>query len=72
MAVFVLVPDAAEPLSPGVLAALHQLTPAEARLAARLVGGEELVMASERLGVSMNTLRTHLRSIFSKSDTSRQ
>lgn len=48
------------------------VSPAEARLAARLVGGEELVMASERLGVSMNTLRTHLRSIFSKSDTSRQ
>lgn len=50
----------------------HGLTPAEARLARLLAGGASLKDAAERLGVSINTVRTHLRQVFQKTGVSRQ
>ena len=48
------------------------LTPAEARLALHLVAGETLRSAEVKLSISYETARTHLKSIFSKTGTSRQ
>lgn len=48
------------------------LTRAEARLAMRLTEGLSLDDAAEKLGMRLNTARTHLRSIFSKTGVSRQ
>jgi DNA-binding CsgD family transcriptional regulator len=47
-------------------------TPAETRLALRLAAGEDLEAASLSLGISHETTRTHLRSLFGKTGTSRQ
>jgi DNA-binding CsgD family transcriptional regulator len=48
------------------------LTPAEARLALHLVAGETLRSADAKLGITYETARTHLKSIFSKTGTCRQ
>jgi len=51
---------------------IFRLTPAEARLAARLACGESLEEASERLAVSLGTARNQLKAIFTKTETNRQ
>lgn len=48
------------------------LTPAEARLAARLRFGMSLKEASEELGISVNTARNQLKSVFDKLGVNRQ
>jgi DNA-binding CsgD family transcriptional regulator/uncharacterized protein YhfF len=48
------------------------LTPAEARLAVHLATGASLTEASDRFGVTHNTVRAQLRAIFDKTDTHRQ
>ncbi|WP_282121220.1 helix-turn-helix transcriptional regulator [Ruegeria atlantica] len=48
------------------------LTPSEATLAKALTEGESLKEASSRLEISIWTARSHLRSIFQKTDTHRQ
>lgn len=48
------------------------LTPAEARLAARLRFGLSLKEAAEELGISVNTARNQLKSIFEKLGVNRQ
>jgi DNA-binding CsgD family transcriptional regulator len=48
------------------------LTAAEFRLARTLAGGLSLEEASERLGISKNTVRTQLRGLFEKTGTHRQ
>ena len=48
------------------------LTPAEARLAERLVSDRSLNQAADDLGVAVGTVRTRLKSIFSKTSTNRQ
>src|SRR5262245_31866110 len=48
------------------------LTPAEARLALQLVAGETLRSAAAKLGISYETVRTHLKTIFNKTGTCRQ
>ena len=55
-----------------VAATLFGLTPAEARLLLALGNGKSLKKYSEEARVSQNTARTHLRSVFAKTDTSRQ
>jgi DNA-binding CsgD family transcriptional regulator len=50
----------------------YQLTPAEARLAALLAADSSLEEAAEELGLAVGTVRTRLKSIFSKTDTHRQ
>ncbi|MDP6437323.1 MAG: helix-turn-helix transcriptional regulator [Gammaproteobacteria bacterium] len=44
----------------------YGLTTAEAKLTALLYSGMTMLSASEQLGVTVNTSRTHLRNIFSK------
>lgn len=51
---------------------VFHLTPAEARLADLMGEGDDLAAASVKLGVATSTLRTHLKSIFQKTGTSRQ
>lgn len=55
-----------------VLRQMYHLTQAEARLAAILASGNSLNDARRQLGVTQNTLRTHLKHIFLKTDTNRQ
>jgi len=57
---------------PAQLVSLYQLTPAEARLAARLAFGGRLDEAAESLGIKYETARTHLKRVFSKTGTDRQ
>lgn len=65
-------PAATPPQSEEQIAELLGLTRAEARLAKQLVEGATLQAAAATLGISPNTARTQLRSIFRKTDTSRQ
>lgn len=55
-----------------VLRGFYGLTHAEVRLATMLADGSSLTEASQILGVSMNTVRTHLKHIFAKTGTKRQ
>ncbi len=55
-----------------VLRQAFGLTPAEARLAAGLAGGRDLLAMADEKGVSMATARTQLKSIFTKTGTHRQ
>jgi DNA-binding CsgD family transcriptional regulator/PAS domain-containing protein len=54
------------------LAALFEFTQAEAWLAARLANGRTLHEAAAEAGVSMNTIRTHLKHALEKSGCHRQ
>jgi DNA-binding CsgD family transcriptional regulator len=51
---------------------LFGLTPAEARLAARLGTGETLEAAASALQVSLGTARNQLKAVFAKTQTNRQ
>lgn len=51
---------------------LYNLTRSEARLAELLASGFGLPNAARRLGVGLNTVRTHLQRIYSKTDTHHQ
>ena len=51
---------------------VYGLTPAQTRLAALIVGGQGLVEAAGRLGVSVNTARTQLRRMFEKTGVNGQ
>lgn len=55
-----------------VLSEVYALTSAEARLAMLLAQGKSLNEICEILGVKQNTVRTHLKRIFSKTQTTRQ
>jgi DNA-binding CsgD family transcriptional regulator len=72
VAVFVSDPEKAVETPPESLRRLYGLTPAEARLACRLLAGETLHEAQDELGITMNTARTHLKRIFSKTGAQRQ
>jgi DNA-binding CsgD family transcriptional regulator len=71
-AVFIAEGDEAPRTLASALSALYGLTPAEARLAAALSGGESLNGVAERLGVSTNTVRTQLKAVFQKTGHTRQ
>ena len=45
---------------------VYRLSPAQARLAERIIDGHDLVAAAEQLGVTVNTARTHLHRMFEK------
>lgn len=57
---------------PQLLADIFHLSPAEQRLAELLALGNTPEACAERLNVSINTVRSHLRTLFRKTDTSRQ
>jgi DNA-binding CsgD family transcriptional regulator/PAS domain-containing protein len=71
-AVFVSTTISASPLPEAVLATLFELTPAEARVLMVVGGGNNLSQSATSLGVSENTLKTHLNRIYAKTDKSRQ
>lgn len=54
------------------LGCLFGLSPAEARLATRLADGDGLDEAAQLLGISRNTVRSQLQSIFAKTGVNRQ
>lgn len=58
--------------SSGDLAVAFGMTPAEQRVARGLASGESLETVCRILGISLGTARVHLRSIFAKTNTSRQ
>ncbi len=60
------VPDVAR------LARAYGLTPAEARVAARVATGRGLAAAARELGIARSTAQSHLDKIFQKTGTSRQ
>ena len=68
------VSDPAEPVELSIesICRLYGLTPAEGRLALGLTNGHKLDDLAEEWGVSMHTVRSQLRQIFRKTDTSRQ
>jgi PAS domain S-box-containing protein len=70
--VFMSDPENVPDLKESQLASLYGLTPAEARLARLLAQDLSLAEASEELGVSQHTVRTHIKRIFSKTTTERQ
>lgn len=55
-----------------VVRTVFDLTGAEARLALRLVAGQTLEAAAATLGITKNTARVQLKTIFTKTDTNRQ
>lgn len=70
----IFVSDPIEPveLSIDTICRLYTLTPAEGRLALGLTNGSKLDDLATEWGVSMHTVRSQLRQIFRKTDTSRQ
>ena len=68
------VSDPNEPLelSAETICRLYGLTPAEGRLAIGLTNGHKLDDLADEWGVSMHTVRSQLRQVFRKTDTSRQ
>jgi len=55
-----------------VLERLYMLTKAESRLAAALVQDPRLEEAARSIGITVNTARTHLKKLFTKTGTDRQ
>ncbi len=72
VAVFISDPMAPRLAPSDVLIELFGLTPAESKLAMRLVNGQSLDEASVSLNVSRNTAKSHLSSVFSKTGVARQ
>lgn len=56
----------------GLLSALFDLTPAEARLAIALAAGKSLQATAAELGIEYTSARTYLSRIFGKTGTSQQ
>lgn len=71
-AVFVSTTTSASPLPEAVLATLFELTPAEARVLLTIGSGMNPAKSALSLGVSENTLKTHLNRIYAKTGKSRQ
>lgn len=72
IAVFIRSPNQPVEASAELLRELFGLTPAESKLAVLLTNGFTIESASEKLDISHHTARAHLRSIFSKTNVSRQ
>ena len=73
-AAVVFVVDPSRRLRPAaeILTGLFRLTPAESRVAVLLGDGKSLSEIAQVLGVSRNTLKTQVASVYSKTGTSRQ
>lgn len=72
MAVMIFDPTSRNSSTLGLLTSSYGLTLAESRLAFELAQGTSLEDFSAKKGISINTARTQLKSIFSKTETSRQ
>jgi DNA-binding CsgD family transcriptional regulator len=65
-------PLASPSLEPSDLRVMFGLTPGQAELAALLSQGHSLEEVSERLGLTLNTVRTRVKQVFERTGTSRQ
>lgn len=72
VAVFISDPSEQSDAPLQIITELFGFTPTEAQLSLLLANGLSLDEAAESLGVSRNTVRTHLRSVFSKTGVTRQ
>lgn len=70
--VFVTAPESPLDPAPGVLLQLFGLTPAEARVAECIVGGQTIDETAATCGVTRGTVRTHLKRVFEKTEVSSQ
>jgi DNA-binding CsgD family transcriptional regulator/PAS domain-containing protein len=70
--VFISTVTSSAPPPEASLITLFDLTPAEARVMSRIGGGMPAPEAAASLGISDNTLKTHLGRIFTKTGVSRQ
>ena len=71
-AIFVASAAAPAPSSNEAFAALFDFTAAEVRVFEQIAAGLTPLETASQLGLSINTVRTHLQNLFSKSGTSRQ
>jgi DNA-binding CsgD family transcriptional regulator/PAS domain-containing protein len=71
-AVFVSTTTSASPMPEAVLTTLFELTPAEARVLVSAGKGLNPSQTAASLGISENTLKTHLNRIYAKTGRSRQ
>jgi DNA-binding CsgD family transcriptional regulator len=60
------------PLDPADVQVMFGLTPGQAELAALLSQGHSLEEVGERLGLTLNTVRTRVKQVFARTGTSRQ
>jgi DNA-binding CsgD family transcriptional regulator len=60
------------PIDDELLQSTYDLTTSETRICAMLANGESVESVSEKLGISPNTARTHIKRIFSKTGAARQ
>jgi len=65
-------PDAVQITTSQILQRLYQLTPAEAELLRYLANGRSLEEAAAARGITVNTARTQLKQVFTKTETRRQ
>ncbi len=65
-------PGAAVDIDPFILSATFDLTPAEARLAAKIVNGLTPEQAAQSLGVKISTVRSQLVAIYGKTGATGQ
>jgi DNA-binding CsgD family transcriptional regulator len=65
-------PERSAPVPEERLIQLHGLTPAEARLLAALARGDSLQDYADMAGISINTVKVHLRRVLDKTDCRRQ
>jgi DNA-binding CsgD family transcriptional regulator/PAS domain-containing protein len=72
VAIFIAEPEPTAKPDPALLGALLDLSPAEARLTAAIASGGTIRQFAEQAGVSLNTTRTLLKRVFSKTGVSRQ
>lgn len=72
LVIFISDPEQQSSAPKEIVSTLFNLTPAEASLAMLLANGLTKDEASKELGISTNTARAHLRSIFSKTGVTRQ
>jgi DNA-binding CsgD family transcriptional regulator/PAS domain-containing protein len=70
--VLITAPGSASELPAQLLARLHGLTPAEARVAVALAAGRSLAEIAEASGYTREAARGHLKQIFQKTGTHRQ
>lgn len=70
----ILIQDAAQPpqIAGDAFARLYGLTPAELRVSLEIARGQNPQEISDALGISGNTLKTHLKHIFAKTGVTRQ
>ncbi|ATY33957.1 helix-turn-helix transcriptional regulator [Sphingomonas psychrotolerans] len=71
-AIFISTTISASPLPEAVLTTLFDLTQAEARVLIQIGGGKSSADTARSLGITENTLKTHLGRVYAKTNTRRQ